>query len=105
MVKKVLVERFKPVIKALKNDGLEITRAELYAAELNKYYTLAISADWKDISPIGKHTLIRSKMRELLPLDVSRYILNIYTYKTPEDIDRDLETLTRWELPVGESVM
>ena len=44
-------------------------------------------------------------MRELLPIELYKYLLNVYTYNTPEEIDAEMEFLTQYQTPVGESLL
>ena len=105
MDKKVLVKHLEPIIKSLQMDGLRITRAEVFPAEWRGYYTLAISADWADMPRLNRHQKMSKKMRELLPIDMYRRLLNVYTYNTPEEIEAEMELLTQYQTPVGESLL
>ena len=110
MVKKILVNDIATVIKELKQDGLDITRADLMPSELNKYYTLAISANWKNLQGIERHRTILNKLRQIIPADLRKHILNIYTYNRPEEIEADMPLFAQWETPwetlkVGVSLM
>ncbi len=105
MVKKILVNDIVPVIRSLKEDGVDITRAELLPAELNTYYTLAISANWKKLQGIERHKVILDKIRQMIPHKISKYILNIYTYNKPEEIEADMENYAQWQTPIGVNVM
>ncbi len=105
MDKKLLVKHLEPIIKSLQTDGLRITRAEVFPAEWRGYYTLAISADWADMPRLNRHQKMSKKMRELLPLEMYKYLLNVYTYNTPEEIEAEMELLTQYQTPVGESLL
>ena len=105
MVKKILVSDVIPVIRSLKEDGVDITRAELLPAELNTYYTLALSANWKNLQGVERHKVILDKIRQMIPHKISKYILNIYTYNHPDDIEADMELYAQWQAPIRASVM
>ncbi len=106
MVKKVLVSKLEPVIQGLKDDGLDITRADLMPSELNTYYTLAISANWKKLSRMDRHGVIWNKIQAFIPDSMSKHILNIYTYNRPEEIEADMPLFAQWETPkAGISLM
>lgn len=105
MVKKILVNDIIPVIRSLKEDGVDITRAELLPAELNTYYTLAISANWKNLQGIERHKVILDKIRLMIPHKISKHILNIYTYNHPDEIEAEMEYFAQWQTPIGASVM
>ena len=105
MDKKILVKHLTPVIKSLQTDGLDITRAEVFPAEWRGYYTLAISADWAEMPRLDRQRKMSKKMRELLPIDMYKYLLNVFTYNTPEEIDAEMEFLTQYQMPVGESLL
>ena len=87
MDKKVLVNYIKPVLKKLQEDGLQLTRVEIWPAEWNGHYTVAVSANWQGLSHWDRLMRIVHKLREMLPVDVNKHILNVYTYDTPESID------------------
>jgi hypothetical protein len=105
MDKKILVKHLTPIIKSLQTDGLKITRAEVFPAEWRGYYTLAISADWAEMPRLDRHQKMSKKMRELLPIETYKRLLNVYTYNTPEEIESEMEFLTQYQTPVGENVL
>jgi hypothetical protein len=91
MDQKVLVTYIKPVIKSLQDDGLNITRADVWPGDMNGYFTLAISAEW-DINQTRPPVLIVwDKIRAMMPHEVSKYIVNKYTFDTPESIDKYID--------------
>jgi hypothetical protein len=104
MDKKVLVRELKPFIDGLRADGLNVTRAEIFPAQRRGYYTLAISAEWKDLVGIRRHTVLNQKKRETLSWESNDHILNTYTYDSPEAIEAEMDLLTQYQLPVGELV-
>ena len=104
MDKKILVKELVPFIAALRADGLNVTRAELFPAELRGYYTLAISAEWKDLIGINRHRVLTKKKIELLSRESHNHILNTYTYNSPEAIEAEMHLLTQYQTPVGEVV-
>jgi hypothetical protein len=104
MDKKILVKELVPFIAALRADGLNVTRAELFPAEWRGYYTLAISAEWKDLVGIRRHTVLNQKKREVLSRESNRHLLNTFTYNSPEAIEADMHLLTQYQTPVGEVV-
>jgi hypothetical protein len=105
MDKKILVKHLTPVIKSLQTDGLHITRAEIFPAEWRGYYTLAMSADWKNIDGFEKFRLLRRKLTDILTHEIGQYVLNLYTYNTPEEMESEMEFLTQYQTPVGENVL
>ena len=108
MVKKILVNDIALVVKGLKADGLDVTRADLMPSELNKYYTLAISANWNGLYGIERHRVIGAKIRQIVPVELQKFILNVYTYNRPEEIEADMPLFAKWETPtvgVGVSLM
>jgi hypothetical protein len=108
MVKKILVKDIEAVVKGLKEDGLEVTRADLMPSELNTYYTLAISAKWNGLRGIERHRFIWNRIGQEIPLNLQKYILNVYTYNNPDDIEADMPLFAQWETPsvgVGVSLM
>ena len=104
MDKKTLVKELIPFIASLRADGLNVTRAEVFPAELRGYYTLAISAEWKDLIGIKRHWLLTQKKIELLSRESHKHLLNTYTYNSPEAIDAEMDLLTQYQTPVGELV-
>jgi hypothetical protein len=104
MDKKILVKHLIPIIQSLQADGLRITRAEIFPAEWRGYYTLAISADWADMPRLDRHKKMSKKMRELLPVEVYKRLLSVFTYNTPEEIEAEMEFLTQYQTPVGETL-
>ena len=104
MDKKILVRELKPYIDALRADGLNVTRAEIFPAEWRGYYTLAISAEWKDLTGIRRHTVLSQKRRTTLSGQADDHILNVYTYDSPEAIEAEMDLLTQYQTPVGELV-
>jgi hypothetical protein len=104
MDKKILVKELVPFIAALRADGLNVTRAELFPAELRGYYTLAISAEWKDLIGINRHRVLTKKKIELLSRESHNHILNTYTYNSPEAIEAEMHLLTQYQTPIGEVV-
>ena len=106
MVKKILVNHILTVVKGLKADGLDVTRADLMPSELNTYYTLAISANWNKLGLMERHRIIGGKLREIIPHDLRKFILNVYTYNHPDEIEADMPLFAQWETPrVGVSLM
>jgi hypothetical protein len=105
MDKKILVKGLPSYFDALKNDGITVTRAELYPAEWRGHYTLAISADWKNMDGFEKVKLLRRKLTEILTHSIGQYVLNLYTYNTPEEMESEMEFLTQYQTPVGENVL
>ena len=87
MDKKILVKQLMAVIPQLQKDGMPINRVEVWPAEWNGYYTFAISADWKSWPRWERIQHITKILREMLPVEVNKHILNVYTYDTPESID------------------
>lgn len=104
MDKKILVKELVPFIAALRADGLNVTHAELFPAEWRGYYTLAISAEWKDLVGIRRHTVLNQKKREVLSPESNRHLLNTFTYNSPEAIEADMHLLTQYQTPVGEII-
>lgn len=104
MDKKILVRELAPFIAALQAEGLNITRAEIFPAELRGYYTLAISADWKDLIGIKRHRMLTQKKIEYLSRESHSHLLNTYTYNSPEAIEADMHLLTQYQTPVGEVI-
>ncbi len=104
MDKKILVKELIPFIAALRADGINVTRAELFPAEWRGYYTLAISADWKDLVGIKRHTVLNQKKWEVLSRESNDHILNTFTYNSPEAIEAEMHLLTQYQTPVGEMV-
>ena len=105
MDKKILVKQLPAYFDALKADGINITRADLFPAEWRGHYTLALSADWKNLVGVEKFITLRQKLIQVLTHERSQYILNLYTYNTPEDIDSEMEFLTQYQTPVGEMLI
>jgi hypothetical protein len=105
MVKKILVKELVPFIMALRADGLNVTRAELFPAEWRGYYTLAISAEWKDLTGIRRHRVLNQKKLDVLSLESNKLILNTYTYNSPEAIEAEMHLLTQYQTPVGGDVV
>lgn len=91
MDKKLLVNYIKPALESLQNEGLKITRAEIWPGELRGYYTLAISAEWNNDSFKDQYMLIANKLRAMMPIDSFIHIMNIYTFGTPESIDEYID--------------
>jgi acid stress-induced BolA-like protein IbaG/YrbA len=91
MDQKLLVSYIKPVIKSLQDDGLKITRAEVWPGDINGYFTLAISAEWAGDSSKDRVLLVLDKIRALIPHEVSKYIVNKYTFDTPESIEKYID--------------
>ena len=87
MDKKVLVNYIKPIIKKLREDGLQLTRVEIWPAEWNGYYTIAVSANWGGLSHWDRLMRILDKLDDMMPVEVRKRVLNVYTYDTPESID------------------
>ena len=87
MDKKILVKQLLPIIPRLQKEGMPINRVEVWPAEWNGYYTLAISADWKNWPHRQRLQRITQILREMVPTDMRKHILNLYTYDTPESID------------------
>lgn len=104
MDKKTLVKELIPFIAGLRADGLNVTRAELFPAELRGYFTLAISAEWKDLTGIRRHTVLSEKKRAFLSRESRKHLLNTYTYNSPEAIEAEMDLLTQYQTPVGELV-
>ncbi len=105
MDKKILVKHLTTIIKSLQTDDLIVTRAEVFPAEWRGYYTLAISADWTDMSRLDRQRKMSKKMRELLPIEIYKYILNVFTYNTPEEMEAEMEFLTQYQTPTGENLL
>jgi hypothetical protein len=105
MDKKILVKKLPAYFAALKADGINITRADLFPAEWRGHYTLALSADWKNLDGFEKFKVLRRKLTETLTHEIGQYVLNLYTYNTPEEIDAEMEFLTQYQTPVGESLL
>jgi hypothetical protein len=91
MDQKLLVNYIKPVIKGLQDDGLEITRVEVWPGDINGYFTLAISAEWDDNNSRLPVLLVLDKIRAMIPHEVSKYIVNKYTFDTPESIEKYID--------------
>jgi hypothetical protein len=87
MDKKILVKKLMPVIPRLQKEGMSINRVEIWPAEWNGYYTLAISADWKNWTNRQRLQQITKILREMVPDDMRKHLLNLYTFDTPESID------------------
>lgn len=104
MDKKILVKELIPFIAALRADGLNVTRAELFPAEWRGYYTLAISADWQDLVGIRRHSVLNKKKRELLSRESHQHILNTFIYNSPEEIDAEMDLLTQYQTPIGDMI-
>jgi hypothetical protein len=91
MDQKLLVNYIKPVIKSLQDDGLKMTRVEVWPGELNGYFTLAISAQWAEDGSRYRVMLILNKIRAMLSPDIYTHIINIYTFDTPESIEKYID--------------
>ncbi len=91
MEQKLLVTYIKPVIKSLQDDGLKITRAEVWPGDINGYFTLAISAEWDKNEKRDPVLFVLDKIRALIPHEISKYIVNKYTFDTPESIDKYID--------------
>lgn len=91
MDQKLLVNYIKPVIQSLQDDGLKITRAEVWPGDMNGYFTLAISAEWDKNETRPRVLLVLDKIRALIPHEVSKYIVNKYTFDTPESIEKYID--------------
>jgi hypothetical protein len=91
MDQKLLVTYIKPVIKSLQEDGVKITRVEVWPGDINGYFTLAISAEWDKNDRKDPVLLILDKIRAHIPHEVSKYIVNKYTFDTPESIDKYID--------------
>ena len=91
MDQKLLVSYIKPVIQSLQNDGLKITRAEVWPGDINGYFTLAISAEWAGSGSKDRTLLILNKVRTMIPYDVYKFIINFYTFDTPESIEKYID--------------
>jgi hypothetical protein len=105
MDKKILVKQLPAYFDALKADGINVTRADLFPAEWGGHYTLALSADWKNLVGVEKFMLLRKKLIQILTHERSQYILNLYTYNTPEEIESEMPFLTQYQTPVGERLL
>ena len=105
MDKKLLVKQLPSYFDALKTYGINVTRAELYPAEWRGHYTLALSADWKNLDGFEKFRVLRRKLTETLTHEIGQYVLNLYTYNTPEEMEAEMELLTQYQTPVGESLL
>lgn len=105
MDKKLLVKQLPSYFDALKTQGINVTRAELYPAEWRGHYTLALSADWKNLDGFEKFRVLRRKLTETLTYEIGQYVLNLYTYNTPEEMEAEMEFLTQYQTPVGESLL
>lgn len=105
MDKKILVKQLPDFFASLKADGINVTRADLFPAEWRGHYTLALSADWKNLNGTEKFRVLRRKLTETLTHEIGQYILNLYTYNTPEDIDKEMEFLTQYQTPIGETLL
>ena len=104
MDKKILVKELKPFIDGLRASGLNVTRAEIFPAEWRTFYTLAISAEWNDLTGIRRHSVLNDKKREFLSSEARKHLLNTYTYDSPEAIEAEMDLLTQYQTPVGELV-
>lgn len=91
MYQKLLVSYIKPVIKSLQDDGLKITRADVWSGDVNGYFTLAISAKCAEEGRKYRVMLILNKIRAMIPSDVYKYIINYYTFDTPESIEKYID--------------
>ena len=91
MDQKLLVTYIKPVIKSLEDDGLKITRADVWPGDINGYFTLAISAEWDKTQTRPRVLLVLDKIRALSPHEVSKFIVNKFTFDTPESIDEYID--------------
>lgn len=91
MDQKLLVSYIKPVIQSLEDDGLKMTRVEVWPGDMNGYFTLAVSADWDKNNPKARVLIISHKVREMIPHDIAKYIVNIYTFDTPESIEKYID--------------
>ena len=91
MDQKLLVSYIKPVIQSLQDDGLKITRADVWPGDVNGYFTLAISAEWDKSDKKPRVLLVWNKIRALIPPEISTYIVNKYTFDTPESIDEYID--------------
>jgi hypothetical protein len=105
MDKKILVKQLPSYLDVLKADGINITCAYLFPAEWRGHYTLALSADWKNLNGPEKFRVLRRKLTETLTHEIGQYVLNLYTYNTPEEMDAEMEFLTQYQIPVGESLL
>ncbi len=105
MDKIFLVKQLPSYFDALKADGINVTRAELYPAEWRGHYTLAMSADWRNLAGVEKFIALRQKLVKTLTHERSQYILNLYTYNTPEEMEAEMDFLTQYQTPVGESLL
>jgi hypothetical protein len=52
-----------------------------------------------------KVKLLRRKLTEILTHSIGQYVLNLYTYNTPEEMESEMEFLTQYQTPVGENVL
>ncbi len=86
MDQKLLVSYIQPVIQSLADDGLKMTRVEVWPGDMNGYFTLAVSAEWDKNNPKARVLIVSHKVREMIPHDIAKYIVNIYTFDTPESI-------------------
>jgi hypothetical protein len=91
MDQKLLVTYIKPVIKSLQEDGVKITRANVWPGDINSYFTLAISTEWDKKEKRNPVLLVLDKIRAHIPHEVSKYIANKYTFDTPESIDKYID--------------
>jgi hypothetical protein len=91
MDQKLLVSHIKPVIQSLENEGLKMTRVEVWPGDINGYFTLAISAEWPENLKEPRVLLVSHKVRAMIPHDVAKYIVNIYTFDTPESIEKYID--------------
>ncbi len=55
---------------------------------------------------MDRHVGIWNKIQAFIPHSMSKYILNIYTYNRPEEIEADMPLFAQWETQkVGVSLM
>ena len=91
MDQKLLVTYIKPVIKSLQDDGVKITRVDVWPGDINGYFTLAISAEWDKNEKRNPVLLVLDKTRAMIPHEISKYIVNKFTFDTPESIDKYID--------------
>ena len=92
MDKKTLVKLLRPAFKALQQNGLVITDVELLPIHLNGYYTLAVSADWRNgMSTMDKIKTISKVVYEFVPMGKRHFIESIFPYESPEELEGDFE--------------
>ncbi len=75
----------------LAHDGLKMTRVEVWPGDMNGYFTLAVSAEWDKNNPKARVLIVSHKVREMIPHDIAKYIVNIYTFDTPESIEKYID--------------